>query len=189
MSAAMLCVEARQSQTRGSVPGCKLTCSLPIPHLADPRCSEDSARVQQLHHPNGTRSAGRATPTITAPSRPRHFTQLPSCCLIQSLEGERKDPRMSKHTSTAWELSRHSLLQREKPLQGKDGDSHPTWTPPASLTLCSLLCTDTAFKRGWEHHPLLKSLNTPHAKNQFSVSHSFIAWKTFGSMQSLLGSA
>ena len=31
MSAAVLCVEARQSQPRGSVPGCKLTCSLPIP--------------------------------------------------------------------------------------------------------------------------------------------------------------
>lgn len=180
-------MEARQSQPRGSVPGCKINL-LPNPsqHLPDPCCSGDSPRVQQSHYPGGMRPARRAAPTVTAPCRPRHFTQLPSPCLIQSLEGESTDPRRSKHTSTAWELSRHSLLWREKPLQGKD--SHPTWIPAASLLLFSLLCTDFAFKWGWEHHPSLKSPHTPHAKNQFFVTHSFIAWKPFGIAQSQLGS-
>lgn len=109
MSAAVLRMEALQSQPRGRVPGCKLTGSLPIPHLPDRCCSEDSVRVQQLHYPDGTRSLWRSTPTVTAPSRPRHCTQLPSPCLIQSLEEESTDPCMSKHTSTGWELSRLTL--------------------------------------------------------------------------------
>ena len=96
MSAAVLCMEARQSQPRCSVPGCKLTCSLPIPHLPDPHRSDDSARVQQLHYPDGTRSAWRATPTITAPSRPRHFTQLPSPISFKVLKERAQTPPTSK---------------------------------------------------------------------------------------------
>lgn len=60
MNAAVLCLEACQSQPTGSMPRCKLTCSLPTPHLSDLRCSEYSASVQQSHRTNGTRSAGRA---------------------------------------------------------------------------------------------------------------------------------
>ena len=82
--------------------------------------------------------AGRATLTVTAPSRPRHFTQLPSPCLIQSLEGESTDPCMPKHTSTASELSRHSLLWRDKPLQGKERRQSPNTDtsilPPSTFT-------------------------------------------------------
>lgn len=79
MSTNVLCMEAWQSQPRGSVSRCKLTCSLPTPHLPDPCCSEVPVRVQQLHYPGRTQKAA-----VTAPSGPSHFTQLLSPCLIQS---------------------------------------------------------------------------------------------------------
>lgn len=53
MSTAVLCMEARHSQPRGSVAGCKLTCFLYIPHLLNPCCSKDSARSQQSDYPDG----------------------------------------------------------------------------------------------------------------------------------------
>lgn len=137
MSAAVLCLEARQSQPTGSMPRCKWTCSLPTPHLSDPRRSEYSASVQQSHRTNGTRSAGRAKAFYLAafpqPDLKSGKRQSTDCC-------------MSKHTSTAVGAEQALTSLEGETTAGKGWRSHPLYSP---------LCTDTAFKWGWEswNHP------------------------------------
>lgn len=114
---------------------------------------------------------------------------LPSCLLSVSfkvLEERAQDPHVKTHLNSTRTEHAFTSLERES-TAGKGQRQSPNADTSSIPHLCSPLCTDTAFKQGWEHHPSLKSLNTPHAKNQFSVTHSFIAWKPFGIMQSLFG--
>lgn len=98
MSTAVLCMEAWQSQPRGSVLRCKLTCSVLTPHLPDLCCSEVLVRAQRLHYPGRTRSARKAA--VTAPSTASHFTQLLSPCLIQSWRRKHGLPHIKTHLNS-----------------------------------------------------------------------------------------
>lgn len=127
MSAAVLCVEARQSQPRGSMPRCKLTCSLPAPHLSDLRCSEYSASIQQSHHTNGMRSAGRAKLFY-----PAAFPQS----YLKSRKRESTDSCMSKHTSTAVGAKQALTSLQGETTAGKGWRCHSMEVH----TLCAHLC-------------------------------------------------
>lgn len=109
-----------------SMPRCKLTCSLPTPHLSDLCCSEYSASVQQSHRTNGMRAAGRAKAFYLAA-----FPQSD----LKSCKRKSTDCCMSKHTSTAVGAEQ-SLLWREKPLQGKDGGVTQCRIPPSVYKYC-----------------------------------------------------
>lgn len=127
MSAAVLCVEARQSQPRGSMPRCKLTCSLPAPHLSDPCCSEYSASIHQSHRTNGTTSAGRAKAFY-----PAAFPQSN----LKSCNRESTDSCVSKHTSTAVGAKQALTSLEGETTAGKGWRCHPMQDHPLYVHLC-----------------------------------------------------
>lgn len=106
-----------------SMPRCKLTCSLPAPHLSDLCCSEYSASAQQSHRTNGMRSAGRAKALYLAAFP---HSDLKSC------RRESTDCCMSKHTSTAVGAEQAVTPLEGETTAGKGWMCHPMQHP----TLC-----------------------------------------------------
>lgn len=146
MSAAVLCLEACHSQLTGSMPRCKLTCSLPAPHLPDLCCSEYSASAQQPHCTNGTRSAGRAKAFYLAAFPQSDF---------KSCKRESTDCCMSKHTSTA-EGAEQALTSLEgESTAGKGWRCHPMKHATLHVHLCEQMLPSSGTGRTThsQNHP------------------------------------
>lgn len=133
MSAAVLCMEAHQSQPRGSVSGCKLTCSLPTPTPARSTLLRGLSKSSAVALSRWDEVCKEGYSYGHSSFQTKAF--YPAAFSLSHSKSWRREhrTRMSKHTSTARELSTHSLLWGEKAPQAKDRDSHPTRIPAASL--------------------------------------------------------